>query len=485
MSIRRAAIWAMAAQYLAFATQFAMNVIVSRFFLTPAEVGLFSIALAASMLVATLQDFGISRYIAGEADLDDARIRTCYSISVTCAVAVGLAILALAWPISHFYAEPKLLPLLAIVAASYLLTPFGIVPMALLQRRMDFRGVFIVTCGTAIAANAAILVFAALGFSAASLAWGTVVQAGARAVFGQWRSGQRFRLPLRFAGARPIIGFGGKASILYVTGALGSRTPELVVGAAISTTAVGLFGRANGLAGSLLQLVSGAIGPVFYPAFARLRDSGEPFAPAYGRVVAGYTSTTWPAMLFLAAAATPLVLILYGPVWSGVSPVLVWVALSELAFVALPLHMDIPIVSGRIKALIFYNAADTAASVALLALGCLYGVEWAAISRLVYSLAWYAIYVRFMHGLIGFRFRDLIVIYAKSGAAAVATIMPLLVCYATWTSPEQIDFGALTLCALAGCGLWLATMKLVAHPNLAELEEVAHGLSQWLRQRAA
>ena len=475
-SVRHAAIWAMASQYGVFAMQFAVNVIVSRFFLNPEEVGLFSIALAASMLVAILQDFGITRYIAGQPDLDDAKIRTCYSISVVFAGAVGLAILALALPVARFYDDPRLLPLLAIIASSYLLTPFGIVPVALLQRRMDFRSVFVVNVTTALATNACVLLLAAAGWSSQALAWGTVAQAAARAVLGQWRSGTRFRMPLRFSGARPIIAFGSNASLLYTTGALSVRTPELIIGAAISTTAVGLFGRANGVAGSLLQLVSGAIGQVFFPAFARLRDSGEPFAPAYARVVAGYTATVWPTMLFLAAAAQPLVALLYGPKWLAVGPLLGWIALSEVVFVALPLHMDIPIVSGRIGTLLRYNIADTLVSVVLLAAACVYGVEWAAASRLAYACAWYAIYARFMQGLIGFSFRRLLVIYVKSGLAAVATIAPLVLVYALLSGPGAIGFGTLCAAALAGCLAWFVTMKRVDHPHLAELEEVVRGV---------
>jgi hypothetical protein len=52
MSVRGAAVWALAGQYVAFAIQFAATVVISRLFLAPAEVGLFSIALAAALLIA-------------------------------------------------------------------------------------------------------------------------------------------------------------------------------------------------------------------------------------------------------------------------------------------------------------------------------------------------------------------------------------------------------------------------------------------------
>src|SRR4028119_1124112 len=92
-SVRRAAMWAMAAQYVTFAVTFITGVIISRFFLGPQEVGLFSIALAAAMLVSVFQDFGITRYIAGEPELGADKLRTCFSVSLVVALALVLGVL--------------------------------------------------------------------------------------------------------------------------------------------------------------------------------------------------------------------------------------------------------------------------------------------------------------------------------------------------------------------------------------------------------
>ena len=82
MSVRGAALWAMGGQYISFAIQFATSVVISRYFLTPAEVGLFSIGLAAALLVAVLQDFGLSRYISGLAVLEHDEIARCSSVAL-------------------------------------------------------------------------------------------------------------------------------------------------------------------------------------------------------------------------------------------------------------------------------------------------------------------------------------------------------------------------------------------------------------------
>ncbi len=486
MSVRTAAVWGMAGQYLAFAAQFAMSVIISRFFMTPAEVGLFGTALAAAMMVAIFQDFGISRYVAGEADLDAAKLRRCFSVSIVFAFGIGLIILALAWPIARFYDDDGLFPILATIAASYLLVPFGIVPSALLQRDLDFRRLFFVNVGAAFAMAGVTIACAAGGWSAMSLAWGTVAQAATRALLGQWLSGAHARLPLTLGGIGPILRFGSESSVLSVSGALGMRSPELIIGRLLDFAAVGLYGRAVSLSGQLRLLVSGAIGGVFFPAFARMRDRGEPFAPAYLRVVAAYSVTTWPAMLFLAVAAAPLVETLYGPVWAGVAPLLVWIALSEIMFTALPLHMDVPIVLGRMRTLLGLNLLDTALSIATLVLAALVSIEWVAASRVVYAIAWFAVYAAFMRRLIAFAWTDVVRVYLQSLACAMATAAPLFLASGADLAPATMTFGALAIYALAGCLCWAAMLFVVRHPARIEFVEMAAiGWARIARNKAA
>jgi len=484
-SVRTAAVWGMAGQYVAFFAQFATSVVISRFFLSPGEVGLFGTALAAAMMVAIFQDFGISRYVAGEADLDADKLRRCFSVSIVFALVIGAIILALAWPASLFYDDARLFPLLAVIAGSYLLVPFGIVPAALLQRRLDFKGLFFVNTGAAAAMAIVTISLAAAGWSAMSLAIGTVAQAAARAVIGQGVSGERPHFPLTLRGSRSILRFGSEYSLIALSGALGMRSPELIIGRLLGFAAVGVYSRAVSLSGQLRLLVSGAIGGVFFPAFARMRDRGEPFAPAYLRVVSAYSVTTWPAMAFLTAASVPVVALLYGPVWSGVAPLLMLVALSEIAFTALPLHMDVPIVLGRMRTLLMLNLLDTAISVVLLVVAAMVSIEWAAASRIGYGVLWYAVYAGFMHRLIGFAWRAMVTVYLQSLACTLATVAPLLIAYALWTTPATIGFAALAMLALTGCLCWAAALFIVRHPARLEFLDMAGALLARTKLRPA
>jgi len=471
MSVRAAAIWAIASQYLSFTIQFAASVVIARWFIGPDELGLFSIAFAAVATIALLQDFGVTRYIVGEPDLDSRKLASAFALSVTVAWGVATIALLAARPVAAFYGDPRLVPVTAVIAASYLLVPLAIVPQALRQRAMDFRSNTLIEIGAAAANAGTAIALGALGFGALSLAWGAFAQQVARTLISQWRNGITLPLPFSLKGSAPLLRFGGGNSLLVLIGAVGMRAPELVIGRMIGTIAVGLLARATGLAAQLRTLVSGAVAGVFYPAFARLRDSGEPLGPPYVRVVAAYTAVTWPAMAGIAVLAEPLIRILYGERWLATAPLLAWVALAQVCYVALPLHIELPMLTGRMRQLVVRNCLDTLASIALLFALAPFGVAGAALSRFAHGLVWIAIYAGFLRRCLGFGWGALVSVWLRSAVASLAAVGPLYLGYACWAPAAAAGMAQILATTLAGIGCWLVALRLTAHPAYAEIVE--------------
>ena len=475
MSIRRAALWSLASQYASFAIQFATSVIISRYFLLPADVGLFSIALAAAMVVSIFQDMGISRFVTGQPQMNEAHVREYASVAVALGWFVAGLIVLGAQPLAQFYGQPGLTPLLLIIASSYLVLPFGIVPAALLTRSMNFRALFVANGGSALVGGLVAVASAASGAGPAALAWGMLAAAVARLAAVQLFRPVLPRRPRSFSTIRPILGFGSSAFVIGLSASIGVRSQDLIVGRILGLVATGLFTRASALAGQMSTLVVGAINGVFYPAFAKKRDAGEDLAGPYQHLIACNTGLNWAAAVGLSLAAEPVVHILYGPNWAEVAPLLRWTAIAEMFFVAIPLQMDIPILLGRIKTLVWVNLLDTAATVFLLATFSFWGVEAAALSRILVGAVWFAIYIGFIARLLDLRFMALAGNYLRSLICALAAGLPLLV--ARWAGWFSADMGVLPLAALcfAGVGTWLISLPLVRHPLW---QEVRLGLSQ-------
>ena len=475
MSIRRAALWSLASQYASFAIQFATSVIISRLFLLPADVGMFSIALAAAMVVSIFQDMGISRFVTGQPQMQDDHVREYASVAVGLGWVVAGLIALGALPLAQFYGEPGLTKLLLIIAASYLVLPFATVPAALLTRAMNFRALFVANAGSALAGGLVAIACAANGAGPASLAWGMLATTLVRLAAVQAARPVLPRRPQAFGVIRPILGFGSTSFVLSLSAAIGLRSQDLIVGRLLGLVATGLFTRASALAGQMSTLVVGAISGVFYPAFAKKRDAGEDLAGPYQHLIACNTGLNWAAAIGLSLAAEPVVQILYGPNWTQVAPLLRWTALAEMFFVAIPLQMDIPILLGRIRTLVWVNVLDTAVTVSILATFSLWGVEAAAQSRVLVGAIWFAIYIGFIARLLKLRWTDLAGNYLRSLVCALAAGLPLMI--ARWNGVLTAETGVLPLAALcfAGVGTWLLALPVVRHPLW---QEVRLGLAQ-------
>lgn len=473
MSVRGAALLAMASQMTAFAIQFVASVILARWFIDPDELGLFTIAFGFVSLLAVLQEFGITRYVAGEAVLDEDKTRTAFTVSLIISWAIALGCVSLAWPVSAFYAMPALLPLLLVIASAYFFVPLAIVPTALIQRRMDFRSNSMIEVGVVLVNAAVSIALAMRGYGALALAWGAFAQQVARAAIAQWRVGFMLPIPPRFAGALPVLRFGGFSTALIALSQMGARLPELIIGRLLDTTAVGLFARGYGLAAQLRMLASGALAQVFYPAFARLRDRGEALGAHYQRVAACYCAITWPAMAGLAACSVPLVLLLYGERWLGAAVPLAWLAMSQILLVALPLHAELPILLGRMRPLVWRFALDTTISVMLLAIGAWYSLEAAAASRVAYGFAWLAIHAPFLHQVVGFSWRGLLLVWLQSALATGLAVLPVALSYVWWAPAQEAGFLQLLTTTVCGIALWLLALRQIRHPAYAEIHHFA------------
>lgn len=482
-SVRSAALWAAGSQYVQFALQFVTSVIISRFFLKPDEIGLFSVALAAAMILSIIQDFGLTRYLGRHPTADPDTVCHCTTIAVAFSFVLAALILALARPVAEFYAQPRLFSILALIAASYLLNPWSIVPVALLSRRMDFRGTFLVNSLGASASSVCALTLAWLGWSAESLAWAMVAQAGIRAIAAQILRPTPFSFQVRLGRAREIISFGSGSALLYLSGGIGMRTPDLIVGRMQGMNAAGLFSRGVALASQLHYLVAGAVGTIYYPTFARLQDEGKELGPYYERVVAAHGAIVWPAMALLAVLSEPVILMLYGPSWTKAAPLLTFVALAECCFVALPLHIDLPVLLGRLRQLLYFNLADTALSVTTLAVGAAIGVEAAAASRLLYGVCWFGLYALWLKSLIGFSWRAMLRVYAASLGVALVTILPALYAITIWHTTTTLGFGSLVITTGASGLAWLCGIFLVRHPARTDLIAMALHVINPLRKR--
>ncbi|MFM2372229.1 MAG: hypothetical protein RIS85_1951, partial [Pseudomonadota bacterium] len=216
-----------------------------------------------------------------------------------------------------------------------------------------------------------------------------------------------------------------------------------------------------------------------------VRDSGQPLGPPYLRVMAAYTGVTWPAMAGIAVLAEPLIHLLYGERWLAAAPLLTWIALSQICYVALPLNADLPVLMGRMKPLMRRMILETIISVALIGLTAPFGLQWVAISRVIHGVFWVIIYAPLLKQVLDLRWRDLGMIALRSAIVTVAAVAPLLVSYSLWNGPAQAGLLQASSMIAAGIALWFLALRLICHPLYDEIANLVSGLLASLRRTPA
>lgn len=297
--------------------QFGVGIVLARL-LAPEDFGLAALAAIVVGLAALLLDLGIGSAVIQRHTLTERHVRAAFGLGL----GVGGLLTALVWVTAPFAAvllrAEGLAPILRAESLLFLLSGVGVTARALLQRRLDFRTLFLVDLvGYGIGYAAIAVTLALLGFGVWSLVIGAILQS----FLANTLVLARVRHPLRPLVSRPetdeLLRFAWGGALNGAVNHLAFHGDNLVVGRSLGTHALGLYARAFALMMLPLGFVGNALFSILFPALSELQRDRDRFARAYLTAVAGLTLAMAPVMAGMAVAAPHLITGLYGEAWTG------------------------------------------------------------------------------------------------------------------------------------------------------------------------
>lgn len=142
---RSALLFSFLDRYAALLIGIASSAVLARL-LTPAEVGVYSVAAVLLALLSTVRDMGAGQYLVQKKELDREAIRAVWAVQLGVGLGLSLIVLAMAVPVARFYADPRLTPLMMVLALNYAVNPFGSITYAWLIREMRFGNLALMRC---------------------------------------------------------------------------------------------------------------------------------------------------------------------------------------------------------------------------------------------------------------------------------------------------------------------------------------------------
>lgn len=304
--------------------------------LTPREFGVVALALLASTVLDRLADFGVSEalIIAPDDELED-RAQTAFRLTLLTGGAVAGLIAATSPLLTRFFDQGALQPLLLLVAANLFVRTVAQTPYALAQRALNFRLRTISELSDVMVRGIVSIVLAATGVGALSLLLGYLSGSIAHALVVWTGGGFRPRRGPSRAGARSLLGFGGKLTALELVAMVTYNVDNAVVGKVLGSAALGFYQMAYRLPELVVYNLSVVAGRVLYPAFAAVdrADLGR----AYLLSLRYLLLLSLPVAAGLALLAEPFVVTLFGDQWRPAVPAMqAIVALSFAGVVGIP-----------------------------------------------------------------------------------------------------------------------------------------------------
>lgn len=475
MSVRKSMAWSLTGSFGLFIIQFVASVIVARL-LTPAELGVYGIALSALMLLTAFQNLGFQSYLVRETAIDTPTLGTVHSMAI--AQGVGLAVLLYVGAplLADFLSEPRVTPALRILCLFAILSPIETLASGHLQRRGRFDLLALMGFVRVVTGGVAGVWLAYSGYSYAALSWGAVIGQAAVGVMGIALTGRELAVPPTFSRWRTVWAYGSNILATMALANIFSRLPDIALGKLAGVAMVGLYGRASGVIESFNTGVMYGVQRVIMKAMVDNRDATGRIDRVYLRAVRAATGLFWPMYLGLAVLATPVITMIYGERWAAAAPVLSLLCLAAIVQTALVARQEVLIVTKHERALPRLEGTRGVIGLTLFVAGASQGLVPAAASRIAEALAQHILFVREIRGAIGTRFAEIYRCYAASAAVAAAAALPaaLLMHWRGW--PATLPVGEMLGAVAAGILLWLAGLYLVRHELRTEIATVLKGV---------
>jgi len=484
MSTRRALVFSFLDRYAALVMNIVSSMVIARL-LTPAELGIFSVVMVLTALVAALRDMGAGQYLLQERELTPTRMRATWTVQVGMGWLLALVVLAAAYPAARFYAEPAMVGVMGVLALNFATNPVGAMSYAWLMREMRFdilAGIRLASSTTGALVSVGL---AWQGYGAISLAYGSLAATLVNALAGVRYRPAGLSWALGLAEVRRVVGFGSKISGTSLLGTLAHGTPELFLGKLQGVEAAGLYSRGNGLAFMFNRLVLDATCAVALPLFAKARREQGSGVEPWLRALSYVTALGWTFFGSLALLAYPLTRLLYGDQWDASVPVTRWICLALALGLPAALTPLLLMGTGLATRLLQLTALVVVVQVLCVAVGAYWGLAQAAMGFALAQALSAGLWLHGTHRELRFSGRALVAALGRSAAVAALTLLVPAACVGAFGLQPALPLLPLLCALLLGLPAFVLALRWLRHPLYTEVQVLAAripSLRQWAQR---
>jgi O-antigen/teichoic acid export membrane protein len=340
--------------------------------LEPADFGLLALSLVFVAFARLLVDQGFSAAIVQRAELTKGHLDTAFWTSIVAGLFMAALLCLLSRPLASVLEVPRLAPVLQALSAVVVLGAPSSTAVAVLRRSFGFRNLAFRRLLGASAGGVAGVGAALYGMQV----WSLVIQALVQAITSTitlwtvtpYRPGicvSRDHLSDLFTYSNKVIGIG-------IVNFASRRSDDLLIGAVLGPTALGLYSVAYRLLTILTEILTETVERVAFPAFSQLQTNLPRLRRAYHMSLRTSVAITAPVYLATAVLAPQAIVTFFGTRWEPAVPVMQVLALGGFAQAVVAPNNTLLLSVGRARTALYLSTATAVVNI----LGFLVAVQF-------------------------------------------------------------------------------------------------------------
>jgi len=290
--------------------------------LSPNEFGLIAMAAVFTNISLFITDLGTGDALIQHQKEDRGLESSVFWVNVGLSSCIAGLLIAASTSISNLYGEPIVAQIVRILVFVLLIQSLNLVHVALIKRSRNFK---VITLAETSSQIAGALIAIGLAFNNFGV-WSLVYYAISKAFFytlviwvlSDWRPWFHFN----FSKVKMIMSFSVNFTLVKLLNYVERNSDKLIIGTSQGAGDLGLYSRAYASFNQTVRLISGAYNPVFYSVVANGKNDR---ARIKKLLLLSYESLVYiflPVSLLLMMFSNTLVLIVFGPQWLEMGPIL-------------------------------------------------------------------------------------------------------------------------------------------------------------------
>lgn len=298
----------------------------------PSDYGLLAMAGTAIALASMVNNLGLTTPTVQRAEITPEQVSTLFILSVLGGIALYLLTCALAPFFASLFHDPRVIPVMVILGLSIPMSAATAQFNAVLMRNMRWSTIQIINLSAqTLGVVAAILLAWLASWGIYALVAQGLIAAGVMLVMSwalcPWKPTADFNL----RSVRSEIAMGLDVLLFNALNYAHRQADNILIGNRWGAQELGLYSRGYSLMSQASALISGPLTSALIPALSRVANDRNRWRNAFLNSASLLAAGAGALFSVLWASRSPLITILYGPGWGGVTEIFGYLALAGLA----------------------------------------------------------------------------------------------------------------------------------------------------------